>query len=267
MTEIQMPPPPAVAKLCDCVDKLIEAYSSGFERGKIRLGRYESEVEAYTLQKLVVRQAEATILMARHDLVLLPSAHVTARSCFETHIRIKWMLHPIDPYEREIRWVSHLRTGAEQWGKFERNPIVGDFWRSKFGKQKQALDNFAQEISDLLSKDGYPNPEKLPNLWEMLKELGQPELYMFYVWMSAFAHSNFEAATIYRKNLGCGKELGEFIDAKDWALPLEIVWKSLFESSRRILELVETPDDSFAAAPLAVEFQARLNELLDYRSK
>jgi hypothetical protein len=95
----------------------------------------------------------------------------------------------------------------------------------------------------------------------MLKEIGQPELYMFYVAMSAFTHSNFEAAAIYRKNLGCRKELGEFIAAKDWALPLEVVGKSLFGSTLRILELVEAPPEAYATASLAVEFQQLLCDL------
>jgi len=260
VTEIQIPPTPAIFKLCDCIDRMIENYSSAFGAGKIRLGRYESEVEAYILQKLVVRQAEATILMARHDLVFLPAAHVTARSCFETHVRIRWMLHPIDPFERETRWVLHLKSGADQWSKFEKSPVVSDFWRAKFGQQKQALDTFGREISDLLTKEGYTTPGKSPNLWEMLKELGQPELYMFYVGMSAFAHSNFEAATIYRKNLGCGKELGEFVSARDWVLPLSVVGKSLFGTSLRILELVEAPPDAFPVS-LANEFQELLGAL------
>ena len=50
-----------------CIDELIKCYLSTCRHGRVRLGRFEAETEAHTLQKLVLRHSEAVILLARHD--------------------------------------------------------------------------------------------------------------------------------------------------------------------------------------------------------
>ena len=75
--------------------------------------------------------------------------------------------------------------------------------------------------------------------WEMLKDIGDPHFYQFYILVSAYTHTNFEAGSLYRKNLRCGKELGEFIIPQDWRLPLEVARKSFFLIARDFLYWVE----------------------------
>src|SRR5690242_13760108 len=73
-----------------------------------KLGTYESLIEARNLFNLVVRHAEAVVVLAREDLVLLPPAMVTARSAFEIAVRAAWMVDVDDPFDGEVRWLAHL---------------------------------------------------------------------------------------------------------------------------------------------------------------
>lgn len=261
MSHIIQPPTPEIIALCDTIDRTIEAYLTTLGKGKTKLGRFEVEVEASCLQKLVIRHAEAFVLMARHDLVLLPAAQVSARSAFEAHLKILWMLKPVDPFEQEARWVLHVRSSSEHWAKLAKSESLAKEFRSDCVKQRDALDTFSSQITQLLTRQSYTVPAKAVSLWDILKDLDQKHLYPLYIYLSAFAHTNYEAGSLYRKHLGNGKELGEFITPADWALPIEAIWKSLFVTSRRVLELVEPPEGTFPEDLLHDEFQRRLRDL------
>jgi hypothetical protein len=256
-----MPPPPEVSALCDSIDDLIKAYLRASEKGTVKLGRFEAEAEAYTLQKLIIRHAEAVVLMARHDLVYLPSAHVTSRAAFEAHVKMMWMLKPIDPFEQECRWVMHLKSASEHFTKLAKGESLDEAIRSQCLTQSRVVEGFAGEVTTLLSAQGYSVPAKPATVWDMLKELDLKHLYPAYVQLSAYTHSNFEAVSLYRKNLGCGKELGEFISPMAWAFPIETVWRSLFVTSRRVLALIEAPEQIFPSSDLAEDFELRLDAL------
>ncbi len=261
MSSIIQAPTPEIVALCDIIDRTIEAYLAALGKGKTKLGRFEAETEAYCLLKLVIRHAEAFVLMARHDLVLLPAAQVAARSAFEAHLKILWMLKPVDPFEQEARWVLHVRSSSEHWAKLAKSESLAEEFRSDCLKQKDVFDSFSSQITQRLTQQGYAVPPKSVSLWDILKDLDQKHLYPFYIHLSAFAHTNYEAGSLYRKHLGTGKQLGEFITPAGWALPIEAVWKSLFVASRRVLELVEPPESAFPEGPLHEEFQRRLSDL------
>lgn len=266
MVSIIKPPTPAILALCDAIDRVIEAYLDACGQGKIKLGRFEAELEAYVLHKLIIRHAEAFVLMARHDLVLLPSANVVARAAFEAHLKIMWLLKPVDPYEQETRWVMHLRSAVEHWSKLAKAEHIDEDFRAKLIDQKNVVEAFATDIGKLLDKEGYTVPTKAVSLWDILKDLDQKYLYPAYIHFSAYSHTNYEAASLYRKNLGCGKELGEFIGPRDWAFAIEAVWKSLFVASRRVLALVEAPGGAFSQDALHSEFQLKLAALMSAKS-
>jgi hypothetical protein len=262
MASIQSAPTSEVLALCSCIDRVIEAYIDGREKGTTRLGKSEAEFEASTLHKLIIRHAEGVVLLARHDLVTLPSALVLARSAFEAHLKIIWLLKPTDPFEQEARWVQHLRSAAIHWGKVEQANHFPAEYREKAADQRKKIEGFASRFeSALMSQGNYPVSSRQETLWDILKDLDQKYLYPAYIQLSAFAHSNFEAGSIYRKNLGVGKIPGEFIDAIDWVLPLEATWKSVFVSSRRVLALVEPPAGAFPENALVEEFEKSLAQL------
>jgi hypothetical protein len=78
------------------------------------LGKYESEDEGILLMNIIIRHVESITHLANYDLVLLPSAFILARSILEASTKIKWMLYPKDPMEREARWLVHLK-GEEEY--------------------------------------------------------------------------------------------------------------------------------------------------------
>jgi hypothetical protein len=138
-------------------------------------------------------------------------------------------------------------------------------FRNAAREQADLLESFAGKVSKLLVEQGYAVPSKAASVWEMLKEQDQKHLYNAYVQLSSYTHANFEAASLYRKNLGNAKELGEFIRFADWAFPIEIIWKRLFVTSRRILSFVESPENAFPEGKLHSDFQHHLELLVDGR--
>ncbi len=258
---VVQPPTKEVLALCDDSDKLIEHYlaSVGTIRDSIR--RFEAETETYTIMKLLIRHLESVCELARHDLVLLPSAVVLSRAVFEASVRARWMLRPVDPYEREVRWVLHLRSATEHCSKLERSAHTPKDTAAAYGRRRQSYEQFDTDISKLLSERGYSLPKQAPKIWEMLKDIGDPHLYQFYILLSAYTHTNFEAGSLYRQNLGCGKELGEFITSSDWRLPLEVAWKSFFLIARDFLYWVEADMATFSADTLLQNFESHLSPL------
>jgi hypothetical protein len=256
---VVQPPTKEIIALCDDADALIERYLAcvGPIRGSIR--RFEAETEAYTIMKLLIRHLESVCELARHDLVLIPSAVVVARAAFEASVRARLMLRPVDPYEREVRWVMHLRTAIEHCSKLENRALTEV--AAAYAARRQQFEKFDKDISRLLSERGYSIPKQAPKIWEMIKDIGEPNLYQFYILLSAYTHTNFEAGTLYRQNLGNSKILGEFITAKDWRLPLEVTWKSFWVTAHDFLYWVEADMTRFSAHSLLHDFETHLSQL------
>lgn len=258
---IQIPPTPEVLAVCEVVDLVVERYLKTLGRRRLGLERFESEIEAYTMLKLMLRHAEGVLLLARHDLVLLPSALVTSRALFEASVRCRWMLKPIDPFEREVRWLAHFRSAEEQWSKLAKSKYILEEARAQAADSEAVYRRFGDGIADLLRKEGNLPLKNPPNLWEMLKELDEPHLYLRYILLSAYTHSNLEAGSLYRENLGSAKQYGEFISGRDWHLPLEVSFKSFFTAARSFLEAVDADVAFFDSADLAAKGDVLLNAL------
>lgn len=263
---IQKPPTKEILALCDDSDALIESYLACHRTVRSKVGRFEAEVEAYTILKLLIRHLESVCQLARHDLVMLPSALVVARAAFEASIRGRWMLQPVDPFEREVRWVLHMRSAAEHFGKLEKNPHVPPAFSKGFADNRNSYQSFDSKISKLLVERGYTVPKQAPNIWEMLKALEEPHLYLFYIQLSAYTHTNYEAGSLYRKNLGEAKRVGEYIAPTDWHLPLDATWKSFFFLAKTFLYWIEADMKEFKAAEsLAKDFNNHLSQLRQSR--
>lgn len=225
------------------------------------IGRYESEVEFFTLMKLMLRHLESLTVLAREDLVLAPSAQLIARTIFETSVRARWMFVPIDPYEREVRWVLFLRSGTTHARKLAESQHTPESLAAAYESRRSSYAGFDKDICELLVKMDYSIPKQAPNMWEMLKELKEPYLYNFYVLLSAYAHSNFEAASLYKLGLGGAKEIGEFTSVDDWVLPFDVAWKSFFLAARDFLAQIEADVPEFERAADAKGFERKLKEL------
>ncbi|MBE2282717.1 MAG: hypothetical protein IAE77_04565 [Prosthecobacter sp.] len=255
------PPSDEVRAVCDHCDRLIEAYLAELTTRPNSIGRYESEVEFFTLMKLMLRHFESLTVLARDDLVLAPSGNLIARTIFETSVRARWMFVPLDPYEREVRWVLFLRSGTTHAKKLAESTHIPKALISAYDSRKSAYDGFDADICELLAKMDYQIPKQAPNVWEMLKELKEPYLYSFYVLLSAYAHSNFEAASLYKRGLGGAKKLGEFTCVADWLLPFDVAWKSFFLAARDFLAQIEADVARFEQAADLRGFERKLTQL------
>ncbi|MBI4325111.1 MAG: hypothetical protein HY674_07585 [Chloroflexi bacterium] len=245
--------------LCDDTRRLIRAYLNA--KFPQPIGRFEAELEAYTILKLMIRHAEAVVELASNDLVLLPAATVLARAGFEASIRVRWMLRPVDPYEREVRWLLHFRTAIAHCAKLAQNSHLPAESKKGYAARRDKYNEFGKDIERLLLERGYSTPAKAPNVWEMLKDLNDPQHYVFYILLSAYTHSTFEAGNLYRQNLGCGKKLGEFISPASWLRPFEVTWKSFFLTARDFLYWIGADASAFESAAWPSTFEAHLNEL------
>jgi hypothetical protein len=252
-----------VIALCDHCDVLITAYLHGLGVLKQRpIGRYESEIEFYTLLKLMLRHLESITVLARNDLVLAPSAHLIARTIFETSIRARWMFIPIDPFEREVRWILFLRSGTSQAKKLAESKYTSDVLVRTYHARRTNYAYFDSELCQLLTEKGYVIPTQAPNMREMLKELDEPHLYKFYVLLSAYSHSNFEAASLYKRGLGTTKTTGEFTSGYDWVLPFSVAWKSFYLAARDFLDLIDAQVDVFEDVADAEKYDAKIEALI-----
>ena len=109
MEKIIIPPTPDIIKVCDLLDQLIHNLLEA--RDTItKWGEFEAPVECLNLMYLMSRNVESITLIARHDLVLLPSAIHLTRSVFEMAIKVLWMLQPSNDMEREVHWLAQLQT-------------------------------------------------------------------------------------------------------------------------------------------------------------
>lgn len=239
MSDPILPPSNEVNGICDQCDRLINAYLDALITKPATIRRYESEVEYYTMMKLMLRHLESLTVLAREDLVLAPSANLITRTIFETSVRARWMFVPLDPYEREVRWVLFLRSGTVHAQKLADSAHLPKAFGEAYEKRRKTYSSFDASLSMLLTGMGYSIPKQSPNLWEMLKELKEPYLYTFYVLLSAYTHSNFEAASLYKKNLGGMKRIGEFTSASDWVLPFDAAYKSFYLAARGFIALIE----------------------------
>lgn len=267
---IVQPPTKEVLALCDDADAVIQKYLAGRRTVRGKLGRFEAEVEAYTIMNLLIRHLESISQLARHDLAQLPSAIVLARAIFEATVRTRWMLRPVDPFEREVRWVLHLRSAIDQssklenaWKKIATEEAVAT--ATAYRERRKQHEEFDAAISKLLSDRGYSLPKQAPNIWEMIKDIGEPNAYIFYIRLSAYTHTNFEAGYLYRKNLGNAKKLGEFITPADWLFPLEVAWRSFFVTAHDFLYWVEADMAKFSGQTLLKNFELHLSELYTAR--
>lgn len=205
--------------------------------GPEKVGKYESEKEAFYLLILIIRNMDGFLLLAKEDLCLIAPAEALARPAFEIAIKILWILAPDDPFEREARWVAHLR-GEEETRKKVNQLLISEGKAQRKDNILENVQNFREDITNLLLQKGYKPPEQIPNVREMMKSIGEEKKYKIYVSLCQSTHGSHIATWNYRRNLGVNEITGEFIDYKDWFLGFKTIWYSLSSAGKRFLEIV-----------------------------
>ena len=215
-SHVVRPPTKEVLSAAQALDSAIGLFLNALGRAT-DIGKFESDVEARLLYALIIRGAEGTLELARKDLVLLPAAVSVARATFETAIRALWMLDPDDPYEREVRWLAHLRADEVHFIK-----VAAELQKLGLdsGDLLEASKRYAEFESAVAARlpVGKVPLTYVPNLLGMLKSLERESQYVLYRHLSQYVHGTHLACSLYRRNLGKDKQLGEFVTAADWGI-------------------------------------------------
>jgi len=231
--ETQKPAPPEIRGACDHIDSLLASFLAARRKASFSR-RFEAPVEVRCLLNLMLRYAESIITLAREDLVLLPAANVVARSMLEAGYRAMWLLDPVDPFEREARWLATIETAIAHYRKLSTAEVLSDKERQHFATRMEAYKRFSKNMAERCAAEGNKSV-KLPNFREIAENSLLPDCYHLFVLLSAYTHSNFVALDLYRKDLGLSKEFGEFITPSAWALSLSVAGTVFYHVARSYL--------------------------------
>jgi hypothetical protein len=223
-------PIPELRRLATRLDYGLGQYLAA--RGPAGLNtKWEAPRYAWTLSNSVLRHAEATITLAKSDMVLAAPAWATARAAVETAVRCLWLLRPEDEWEREARWLALLNEGA-RLGTARKEMAS----RHSVVARSTSIKEFSDAVTALLPP-GIRVPGT-PTTASMLEDAGK-HLPAFYALASQYTHGAELAATLTRKNLGTQAIYGEFSSAADWCEPLITSYKSFCATAVCLMDFSE----------------------------
>ncbi len=228
MKSIEVLASPELLSLCQEVKEAVGALLRDVSEPFDGYGRYESDVEARVLFLSLARHIEGLLECARINFALLPAGGTLTRAAFEQGIKIQWLLHPANVFDREARFLAHLSEDERTWKRCGRYSKV-----EKFEAASVLISQFRMEVEQALPP-GTLLLKGIPKLSEMLKELGEEQRYTAYILLSQQVHGSHLGGSVYRRGLGKDKDFGEQISVQDWVSLVEIVWWSIFYAAQKI---------------------------------
>jgi hypothetical protein len=254
---VLLPITPTVKTACDGLEVFISDFIAAW--GTLPpLGKYESEVEAHNLFKLVIRDAEGILELARRDLILLPPALAAARACFETAVKASWLVYPENPFDREARYLVHLKGEERSIRRIAERISDKEFQKQLFERER-SIREFRVGVEDLMPKEVKLLPG-IPSFEEMLADLGSEDGYRAYIMLSQYVHGEHAATWLYRrKGLGTENQRGEFIELELWWLPLYIAYISLSLLGFIFVDGLAGDPDRFSLTDTGREIQAKID--------
>ncbi len=245
-----------IQKLTICLEELIRRFDEfvGLEL-KPAAPLYEADREAIFMMWLLIRYVESVIVLARRDLILLPGASLSARTAFEVGTKILWLLDPGDPFEREVRWLAHLKTEEV----FHRK-MAKEMGKPTFS-QADAIENFRISIEKLLPSK-YQLIKHLPNLRDMLSSIGEERKYTIYIILSQYIHGTHSATSLYRQNLGDAVIVNDKTSPSHWKVPLSACYFGLASAGCRIFQRWNHDPYRFLTNDLKAKIDKAFDEIL-----
>ncbi len=228
----------ALVRASDALDSgvavVLETLDSTADRG------YEAELEARLAILLIVRHVEGVALLARDGAPMFPAAMTLARSAYEGALRTLWLLDPDEPFERERRWLTHLRdTERFYTASADAYLLAGETEGARRAADvAEAHRQFRLGVEAKLPAHVEAPARRLPTLRDMAAELGREERYFVYRIASQHAHATHVGTGLYRRNLGVAVELGDFAHPGIWRTPLQLTWFALEAPVARLVECV-----------------------------
>jgi hypothetical protein len=235
-------PTEATDRLCLEIEAFLQLVLERASRARGRLGRYDHEVDANSLFVVVVRHVEAVLVLARKDLAFIASACVCARAAFEAQSRMIWLIEPHDPYQREARSARLARHDTKDLEKIASDQSTPKPFRKDSAERSRAFRDYAERVSDAIKAVGeYDTATPLPKVQELLDSFDSRRFYVYYRLLSAFVHSSRQSMRYFRRYLGADTVVRDIVGPRDWLLPFEVAWGSLFRSSAALLSLLDMP--------------------------
>lgn len=255
MTAVILTPTPEVRSACDRFDDAICRALESLGRAIAtdpEWGKYESSRDAVALFKAAIRSVEATVALARADLVLFPGALMTARGAFEIGLRAAWLVDCDDPFDRERRWLAHLKNEEGSNGKVAAHLQKAGGDPAAFLDTQDQMRSFREAV-EAKFPPGYAVISKVPNVPEMVRTLHDERVYILYCYLSQFIHGARRAANYYATD---GSPRRDAVKPADWSLPLAVCWISLFRGTRKLLERLGGRPDDFMTEHEATEIES-----------
>jgi len=227
------------------------------------IGKWEADIEAVKLFNLAIRDIESIIELAKADLVLLPGANVLARAVFEISLKAAWMVQPDDPFQREVRWLVHLKEEARMFKQLVPKIVKAGGDPKFFQERGDLLHKFHADVAGTLPAGCLELPGN-PSIEQMLENVGQRQIYLLYTQLSTFVHGGHASTWLYRRHLGTSKEHGEFVSSEDWHLPLWTSWMCLQVWGQFVLDRLKTPTAEFISPEQRIQIKQAFGDLLDH---
>jgi hypothetical protein len=259
MKNIVMPPTPDIEKACDLLENWIHSFLEA--RDSIpSFGEFEAPIESLNLMYLMIRNVESIILMARHDLVVLPSAMHLARSVFEMAMKARWILSPNDVFQREVRWLAQLQTEERYFDRFAQRLSKIGVDNTDAIKIRDNISGFRLDVTDVLPQPYKPLSE-IPNLADMMKDIQEEQKYITYLLLSQYSHGTHVATGTYTAGLGNDKVLGEYITPKTWEIVFSVCWYCLAKTGERIFVVFEGDTKTFMNSDIIQEVENTIQKI------
>lgn len=196
----------------------------------------ESDITAENYLRLIRRNVEAVLHLASYDLRLIPSALVISRCLLETFGNLMWLIEPEKSSDRENRLIALIKCEVKDKNKYIKNLQELKEDATEFEKGRDYLNQILQEIQKRLGNDYDSNVEKPPSFEQLVNQINCKKLYPVYRQLSLSTHGNHAATWIYKREREGIEGFGEWIDAKDWQLPLYACYYTLVLAGYRFLE-------------------------------
>lgn len=251
---------PEIRAACDRIDDAVGRSIASINRALTDYAgwhRYEAGREAVKLFWLGMRSVEGVLALARSDLVLFPPAILAARGAFETLLKAAWMVDCDDPFDRELRWVAHLRSEERAWERAAKHSIAaGESGEWAITRHDQ-IKAFRLAVEQAFPH-GYVQLPGLPSTEAMTSTLHDQRLYLMYTFMSQFMHGERIASAHYEPS---AEPRLDAVHPSNWSIPLKVCWLSLVRAGRLLISRLEGDPDSFISLGEATEVEASLDAI------
>lgn len=246
------------------IDTAIAAFLKQRPAEAIARERWEAPKHAWTLSNLALRQGQATLALARSDVVFLPGAWATCRAALEAALKASWLMSPDDEWEREARWLAL----ADEDRRFSQHlavahPELHDLLEAHAIASFEFLDGIRQLLPGHVSV-----PSGTPSMEAMAEQAGDG-IYNVYRWGSQFVHATDPAvALLYRTYVGTEAVLGEVVCDYQWTQPLRIAWEAVALGMRAVMHATKsqvTIDFAVYHAQLSRHSKSSLGRVLHLR--